>query len=444
MTREPSFDHRDRGTPAAHWRTAREALPTLDLEPGDLERAVVVAAHPDDESLGAAGLMVALHEAGVPVHVVCATAGEASHPASPTHGPADLARRRRAELAAALDVLVPGATHEVLGLPDGGLAAHEAALVSHVVRAVGDGRRTLLVATWRGDGHADHEAVGRAASVAAARTAARLVEYPVWLWHWGHPETVRTDRMRALPLAPPARDRKRRALDEHVSQVGRLSPYTGDEPIVSAAMREHHEQPEEVVVLEDVHDAALDELHAAHEDPWDVSTSWYERRKEALTLAVLPQERYGSVLDIGCSIGVLSQALAQRADRLVAVDSSPRAVQRARERLGASAEVLCLDLPDEWAPQWSAEGGFDLVVLSEVGYFMSPRALEETWQRVRESLRPGGTVLLAHWRHPIEGWPLDAAAVHESAAKALPEVVARYVDDDVEIVVHRDGPGSPR
>ena len=79
---------------------------------------------------------------------------------------------------------------------------------------------------------------------------------------------------------------------------------------------------------------------------------------------------------------------------------------------------------------------FDLVVVSEVGYFLSPRDLEDLVERIRRSLTPDGVVLLCHWRHPIHGWPLDAAAVHETfAASGLRPSQGRYVERDFEVVV---------
>lgn len=77
-----------------------------------------------------------------------------------------------------------------LGLPDGRLTDHEdriAESLAEILRGAAPGTR--CAATWRGDGHPDHEAVGRAAAEACARTDVELLEYPVWMWHWAHPPT---------------------------------------------------------------------------------------------------------------------------------------------------------------------------------------------------------------------------------------------------------------
>ena len=57
--------------------------------------------------------------------------------------------------------------------------------------------------------------------------------------------------------------------------------------------------------------ARFDDTHARRDDPWGVTTRWYERRKRSLVLGSLPDERYGAVLEIGCSIGVVTSELAR-------------------------------------------------------------------------------------------------------------------------------------
>ena len=99
-----------------------------------------------------------------------------------------------------------------LGLPDGQLADHEDRLTELLVEILeGAAPGTWCAATWRGDGHPDHEAVGRAAAQACARTGATLLEYPVWMWHWASPAdpAVPWDRAYSVPLPGRAIDRKR-------------------------------------------------------------------------------------------------------------------------------------------------------------------------------------------------------------------------------------------
>ncbi|MDF8263620.1 bifunctional PIG-L family deacetylase/class I SAM-dependent methyltransferase [Luteipulveratus flavus] len=433
-----SFTHDDAGTPAAVWAHAVRERDLGGLEPSAYERLVVVAAHPDDETLGSGGLIATAVALGVATHVLVATVGEASHPDSPTHSRADLAELRRHEMRCASKALgLDEADVSMLDIPDGGLADHLDDVTAQIVSLIGDGRRTLVVAPYRSDGHPDHEAMGRAAAAAAHRTGATLAEYPVWTWHAGKPDDLPWDRFVRVPLTASARAVKREAIACHASQVEPLSDQPGDEVLLAANVLEHFLGGQELFALtpaEEVEDDRLDRLHVERPDPWGVESRWYERRKRALLLAALPRARFGRGLEVGCSTGVLAQDLVSRVDRLVAVDGSAAAAERSEQRLGETAEVHRMIVPQQWP-----EGSFDLVVVSEIGYFLSPVALEGLVARVASCLTADGVVVLCHWRHPVHGWPLDAAAVHRGFAQGgLPPVAASYRDRDVEIVVHAD------
>lgn len=445
----PDFDHRDSGTDESHWdpwlAEQSPAVRLADVLPFGCTDVVVVAAHPDDEALGAGGLVAQCHDAGLTVRFVVATAGEASHASSPSHDPARLADRRRAELATATSILAPAATVDVLGLPDGRLAQHEEELVAAVVAQVGlHGRHTLLLAPWRHDGHSDHEVAGRAAATAAHRTDAVLWEYPIWLWHWGTREDLAPPTTwHTVGLGSEARARKVRAIASHASQLADLSPAPGDEAIVSADMLRHFHRDYEVYVHgAPAVDDALDALHAAHSDPWQVERSWYERRKSAISLASLPGEGYRRAVEVGCSIGVLTGQLSTRCEQVVAVDASPTAVAAARRRLDhlPAVEVHQLRVPDQWP-----SGTFDLVVVSELGYFLSPAQLDALTARIQASLDPGGTVVLCHWRPQPIGWPLNGDVVHQRlvAGLGLPVVVTHEESQFLLQVLSQRGTASP-
>ncbi|WP_424188129.1 PIG-L deacetylase family protein [Actinokineospora sp. G85] len=111
-------------------------------------------------------------------------------------------------------------------MPDGGIDEDE--LAERLTDLVPDD--AWCVATWRGDGHPDHEAVGRA----AARVSTRLLEYPVWAWHWSRPDDHRVPWSTALRLdLPPAvAEAKRRAARAYASQVEPLGPDPADAPIL--------------------------------------------------------------------------------------------------------------------------------------------------------------------------------------------------------------------
>ncbi len=432
------FTHDAPGTSPSAWRDDPR---WADVAPLTLpsERVVVLAAHPDDESLGAGGLLARAHRQGLQVVVVCATDGEASHPRSPTHSQAALADVRRRELREAVDAVAPGAALHLLGLPDGALSEHEDAVVTALVDLLGDGEHTLVVAPWRSDGHPDHEAAGRAASTAAARTGARLAQYPVWAWHWGDPADAPWDRWRSLELDDDERRARAAAQAAHRSQVGPLSDEPGDETLLGEELLRHFAGPRETYVLEPAEDGALDRLHAASPDPWGVDERFFEARKRALLVAALPRERFRHAVEVGGSTGALAEALAERCDDLVVLDSSRAAVAAARARLGHLSHVRVEEalVPRQWPP--APEGGLDLVVVSEVGYFLSPAALRDLLSRIGRDLAADGVLVLCHWRHDVVGWPLDGPAVHEAAVAAeVRPVLARYRDRDVELLVLAD------
>jgi SAM-dependent methyltransferase len=133
-------------------------------------------------------------------------------------------------------------------------------------------------------------------------------------------------------------------------------------------------------------------------DPWGYRDSWYERRKYAITLACLPRERYRSVWEPACSIGVLTALLAGRADAVLASDGSPTAVAQARTRVGAGVDLSVQVLPARPA---LAPGSADLVVLSEILYYLDDADRAEVLEHASEVLAPDGDLVVVHWRpHP--------------------------------------------
>ena len=427
------------GTPEEAWTAV---LTTVGRDPATLQgvrRLVVVSAHPDDETLGAGGLIATAAAAGLDVHLLCVSDGQGSHPRSPTHTPEALAARRAEEYAAAAGELGVGAASLTrLGLPDGALADHVATVTTALVDLIGDGRDTVLASTWTEDGHPDHEAVGRAAAAAARRTDAEHWQFPAWFWHWAAPGDARLRTFRSFPLTVEARDAKSRAVAAHASQVAPLSSAPGDETLLDAAFLAHFARDHEWFVVApgaESPDDELEEVHRDAEDPWGVDSRWYEHRKRDLLLAALPQPRFHRVLEVGCSTGALTAVLSTRADRVLGADRSETALRGARRRLTDHPDVALalLDVPAEWPDDES----FDLVVVSEVGYFLSPAALDRLVTRVAETLPPDGVLVLCHWRHRVDGWVMDAERVHAAFEdRRMPPLQATYRDRDVELRVH--------
>lgn len=108
----------------------------------------------------------------------------------------------------------------------------------------------------------------------------------------------------------------------------------------------------------------LDRKYADTDDPWDFRTSGYEQAKFAATRGALSRGRYRSALELGCGNGTLAQHLSAVCDRYLGLDAVERAVQSARRTVPA-AEFRQAWLPDDLPTGW-----FDLIILSEILYFL--------------------------------------------------------------------------
>ena len=207
-----------------------------------VKSAVVVAAHPDDEVLGAGGLISMMAAARARLRLVAVTDGERSHQGHAA--PAALARRRTAETAAALRALGVRAAEVVrLQMPDSRLAAREDELAGSLAALVAG--FDLCLAPWDHDMHPDHEAAGRAARRA---NPGQLYHYPVWMWHWAAPADPRVpwDRALRIPLPPRAASRKRAAITCFRSQTEDRGHGLG--PVLSPGMIAHFTRATEVLL----------------------------------------------------------------------------------------------------------------------------------------------------------------------------------------------------
>jgi LmbE family N-acetylglucosaminyl deacetylase len=237
-----SFTEVGPGTSASEWRARPEWATGAPARLDRVHRLVVVAAHPDDETLGAGGLVATATRLGLPVDIVCATDGEGSHPRSPTRTPKELAVIRAEEGRRAAQALGVSEEHvHRLELPDGGVSGHQDQVSARLVEIVGDGSETMIAAPWRRDGHPDHEAAGHAAAEAARRTSSVLWEYPVWFWHWGAPDDAPWSLLHPFVLDEDTLQAKRHAIRAHTSQVAPLSDQEGDQTLLPQELLAHFE-----------------------------------------------------------------------------------------------------------------------------------------------------------------------------------------------------------
>lgn len=235
---------------AADYLRSAEALPLVGLDGLIPEGgAVVLAPHPDDESLGTGGLLAALAAAGRPARVIVMSDGAGSHPNSRTHPGAVLRDLREAEAREACAIL--GIAEPIfLRWPDGdvpvGGEGFGRAVSSIAEASAGFG---TLVATVALDPHKDHVATWAIARAVAARTGARLLGYPLWAWRHLYPgmAPVEPAEVRGPPRGmrldvAPYLAAKRRAAMAHRSQTTRLIADDPDgfiltEPVLSVLLR---------------------------------------------------------------------------------------------------------------------------------------------------------------------------------------------------------------
>ena len=184
----------------------------------------------------------------------------------------------------------------------------------------------------------------------------------------------------------------------------------------------------------------FEQLYARRPDPWGFDTRWYERRKRALTMAALPRPAYGRVLELGSSTGLLTALLAERSEALVAVEISEAAAEEARRRL-AGARGVTVERAD--VRDGLPAGRFDLIVVSEVAYYLSQEDVRALADDMLAHLHKDGEVVLCHWRWPVADYPLSGDAVHELLADALGlERLSRLLEPDLVLEVFSADPRS--
>jgi len=183
-------------------------------------------------------------------------------------------------------------------------------------------------------------------------------------------------------------------------------------------------------------DAYFDRIYADSDDPWQFGARWYEQRKYAITVAVLPFRRYRHAFEPGCSVGVLTEALAQRCDRVTATDVSTAALDATYRRLSAArltdrVHLVRRSLDEPWPAV-----PFDLVVLSELCYYLEPETLRQVLDREVPRLGRPATLVAAHWRHAVEDYPMSGDQANEIIGQTAGlHRLGGYLDDDVVIDV---------
>jgi cyclopropane fatty-acyl-phospholipid synthase-like methyltransferase len=179
----------------------------------------------------------------------------------------------------------------------------------------------------------------------------------------------------------------------------------------------------------------FDALYAANRDPWNFAASPYERAKYTLTLNALPKPHYRAALEIGCSIGVLTRSLASRCDTVIALDASPTPLVEARRRCADLRDALFeqMFVPEQWP-----DGVFELIVLSEVVYYLSSEDVRRLAARVLNSLPKGGSVILVHWTgltdYPLSGDEAVGLFVEQMGPTCVVKRADRYAEFRLDVL----------
>ena len=385
-------------------RHAVEAVPTADplhlIGAGGL---VVLAPHPDDETIGASALIAATADAGRKLVLVALTNGEGSHRGSTAFPPRRLADLRRSEQDAAMAILCAGASFETLrlDLPDGASQWHPefgacAMRIAALCDRIG---ATALAATLPDDPHPDHHAAGRLAhAVRTLRPHLRLLFYPVWLARLDDTAEIEGDDLTPFRLPVPM-FRKSEALACHASQLGQIVEDDADGFVLPEWFLARQAEPLEAIFWAAMPGhppgaAHFASLYADDGDPWHVRSSASEAEKRQATLAVLGDRRFENGLEIGCAEGHLTTHLAERCQHMLGIDLDPAIIRRAIERHGGNRRLA---FRQGRLPEAFPKGRFDLLVFSEVLYYLREAELRRLAGAVEAATQPGAHLLLVDY-----------------------------------------------
>jgi SAM-dependent methyltransferase len=161
----------------------------------------------------------------------------------------------------------------------------------------------------------------------------------------------------------------------------------------------------------------FDSLYAADADPWRFRSSDYEKQKYAETLGALSQSRYHRALEVGCSIGIFTKMLARRCDRVLAIDASKLAIEEARKHWPGNGNVT---FEVRMVPADFPAASFDLIILSEVLYYLEPDDLLRVAAQCTGALTPEGEIILCHWLGETD-YPLTGMAASDLFVQAMAE-----------------------
>jgi len=174
---------------------------------------LVLAPHPDDETLAIGGLLCAQRENNVPIALVAVTDGENAYDGYAGLG--ELRVREQTRAASRLGIRSQDLVR--LRISDSDVGSKQSSIVQQLLPRITS--ETHILAPWTHDFHPDHEACGLVARELASRTSARLTFYLFWAWHRGTRALLQGLRLEGFPLTSTQRTAKAEALAFHASQL---------------------------------------------------------------------------------------------------------------------------------------------------------------------------------------------------------------------------------
>lgn len=389
----------------------------------DLGNLLVLAPHPDDESLGCGGLIAMLKEAGSSVTIIFVTSGSASH-TSKTFPPTTLSKIREGEAVKACSELgVHISALRFLRASDSKLSELQEkdvdVLVRQVMEVFGECNFSAIALPWRRDPHPDHRMVNTIGQLAIEKLQANVTkfEYPIWLWKNGE----KSDWPLAGEAIPyrlhiePVFHKKWRAVERHRSQLGKI---ISDDPngfeLTDELLEPFKTDTEYFFVtrqdVKTLDNLYFEKLYSQKVDPWNFRNSEYELRKYKRSIQVLGRRNFDSGLELGCSIGVQTGLLSQICNHLTAVDISEVAIGEARKNCSGKSNITfkTMNVVGEFP-----NGKFDLVTCCEIGYYLTMDHLNKLFLNISDALLPNGRLLLVHWTLFVPDYPLSGDEVHD-------------------------------
>jgi len=387
----------------------------------DLGRVMIIAPHPDDESLGCGGLIAHLRAQQAEVWILFLTTGEASHPNSKKYPPNRLGALRKTEAIKACKILGVEEDHLFFfNAGDGKLSTYleaDDSLTNRLQEIFQKIQPNTVFKPWRRDHHIDHVAASELVRKATEGMPIELAEYPIWLWKKSKPGDW-PEKKEILPFRLPISDvmeTKMAAIKVHISQMTGLIDddpegflFTDDllEPFLGEFEYFFFQNKAKPAVSMEY----FEKLYADTKDPWNFESSIYEQKKYENTLEAIPLKKNKKALEIGCSNGVFTSHFAPRCEDLLAIDLSTAALETAQERCAEFSNCRFL----EWdIAHGIPENNFEIIILSEVGYYFENEKLKAIFQEIVGTLVDEGILVMVHWTAYVPSYPLTGTQVHE-------------------------------